>query len=98
MQAISRDAPCFCLTPAVKDRLPVFRTDGITKITCDRGVASIKEGVWSERRSLSALCGGGAARVRLKKEVLDGSRAMFARKSLALLFPNAFLTLSSIGT
>ena len=34
MHSISRDKPCFYLTSVAKDRLPVFRTDDIKKITC----------------------------------------------------------------
>ena len=34
MHIISRDHPCFYLTSVTKDRLPVFHTDEIKKITC----------------------------------------------------------------
>src|SRR5437660_2785520 len=34
MHLISRDSPCYYLTSVAKDRLKVFRTDDITRITC----------------------------------------------------------------
>jgi REP element-mobilizing transposase RayT len=34
MPTISKDTPCFYLTSVAKDRLPVFRTDGIKIIVC----------------------------------------------------------------
>ncbi|HMG73383.1 MAG TPA: hypothetical protein VK582_07775 [Pyrinomonadaceae bacterium] len=34
MHIISRDSPCYYLTSVAKDRLPVFRTDEIKRITC----------------------------------------------------------------
>ena len=35
MFRVSKDTPAFYLTSVAKDRLPVFRTDPIAKITCD---------------------------------------------------------------
>lgn len=34
MHIISRNSPCYYLTSVAKDRLPVFRTDEIKRITC----------------------------------------------------------------
>ena len=34
MVTISRDTPCLSITSVARDRLPVFRTDAIKKITC----------------------------------------------------------------
>lgn len=35
MFQVSKDTPAFYLTSVAKDRLPVFRTDPIAKVTCD---------------------------------------------------------------
>ena len=34
MHIISRDTPCYYLTSVAKDRLPVFQTESIKKVTC----------------------------------------------------------------
>ena len=34
MHTVSRDSPCYYLTSVAKDRLPVFRTDEIKRVTC----------------------------------------------------------------
>ncbi len=34
MATISRDTPCLSITSVARNRLPVFRTDAIKKITC----------------------------------------------------------------
>jgi hypothetical protein len=34
MHVISRDSPCYFLTSVAKDRLPIFRTNGIKEIGC----------------------------------------------------------------
>ena len=35
MFQVSKDSPAYYLTSVTKDRLPVFRTEAIAKITCD---------------------------------------------------------------
>ena len=34
MITVSRDTPCFYLTPVTKDRLPIFRSDALKAIAC----------------------------------------------------------------
>src|SRR6266849_2692116 len=50
MHIISRDSPCYYLTSVAKDRLPIFRTDEIKRITC----AALDEARRSSKFSLYA--------------------------------------------